>query len=213
MELNIPAIQGIGGSLIYLVDRYPGNGGNLAIYDVDFVPVEGARAASGGRGARRGRPPHAQRLRRAHGRVGAVLREALRLPRDPLLRHPGQEDGPHLARARRARAARSASRSTSPSDRKSADPGIPRRLPRARASSTSRSRRARHLRDGRGAARERSVRFLDTPDSYYERVDARVHEPRRGPRAAAGGTASSSTARASTRTGTRTSCCRSSPRR
>ncbi|HEY2630453.1 MAG TPA: 4-hydroxyphenylpyruvate dioxygenase, partial [Usitatibacter sp.] len=41
MELNIPAIQGIGGSLIYLIDRYPGNGGDLSIYDVDFVPVEG----------------------------------------------------------------------------------------------------------------------------------------------------------------------------
>ena len=38
MELNIPAIEGIGGSLIYLVDRY----GDRSIYDVDFVPVEGA---------------------------------------------------------------------------------------------------------------------------------------------------------------------------
>jgi 4-hydroxyphenylpyruvate dioxygenase len=42
MELNIPAIQGIGGSLIYLVDRYPGNNGDLSIYDVDFVPIAGA---------------------------------------------------------------------------------------------------------------------------------------------------------------------------
>jgi 4-hydroxyphenylpyruvate dioxygenase len=33
MELNIPAIEGIGGSLIYLVDRYGGS----TIYDVDFV--------------------------------------------------------------------------------------------------------------------------------------------------------------------------------
>ncbi|HEY0836862.1 MAG TPA: 4-hydroxyphenylpyruvate dioxygenase [Azospirillum sp.] len=32
MELNIPAIQGIGGSLIHLVDRY----GDRSIYDVDF---------------------------------------------------------------------------------------------------------------------------------------------------------------------------------
>jgi len=35
MELNIPAIEGIGGSLVYLVDRY----GEHTIYDVDFVPV------------------------------------------------------------------------------------------------------------------------------------------------------------------------------
>jgi 4-hydroxyphenylpyruvate dioxygenase len=37
MELNIPAIHGIGDSLIYLVDRY----GDRTIYDVDFVPVPG----------------------------------------------------------------------------------------------------------------------------------------------------------------------------
>ena len=30
MELNIPAIKGIGDSLIYLVDRYPGNHGRLS---------------------------------------------------------------------------------------------------------------------------------------------------------------------------------------
>ncbi|GAA0569145.1 4-hydroxyphenylpyruvate dioxygenase [Rhizomicrobium electricum] len=39
MELNIPAIEGIGGSLIYLVDRY----GEHSIYDVDFVPTDPAK--------------------------------------------------------------------------------------------------------------------------------------------------------------------------
>ncbi|MDX2143275.1 MAG: 4-hydroxyphenylpyruvate dioxygenase [Rhodospirillaceae bacterium] len=38
MELNIPAIEGIGGSVIYLVDRYR----DLTIYDVDFRPLPGA---------------------------------------------------------------------------------------------------------------------------------------------------------------------------
>jgi 4-hydroxyphenylpyruvate dioxygenase len=38
MELAIPAIEGIGGSLIYLVDRY----GERTIYDVDFVAVQDA---------------------------------------------------------------------------------------------------------------------------------------------------------------------------
>jgi 4-hydroxyphenylpyruvate dioxygenase len=37
MELNIPCIEGIGGSLIYLVDRY----GDHTIYDVDFTAVAG----------------------------------------------------------------------------------------------------------------------------------------------------------------------------
>jgi hypothetical protein len=37
MELNIPALQGIGGSLLYLIDRY----GTRTIYDVDFLPLPG----------------------------------------------------------------------------------------------------------------------------------------------------------------------------
>jgi 4-hydroxyphenylpyruvate dioxygenase len=42
MELNIPAIEGIGGSNLYLVDRY----GAHEIYDVDFTPIEGAAEAA-----------------------------------------------------------------------------------------------------------------------------------------------------------------------
>jgi 4-hydroxyphenylpyruvate dioxygenase len=54
MELNIPAIKGIGDSLVYLVDRWRGkegkNGveagaiGDISIYDVDFVAIPGAEA-------------------------------------------------------------------------------------------------------------------------------------------------------------------------
>ena len=44
MELNIPAIEGIGGSLIYLVDRY----GEWTIYDVDFTPLAANMAAPRG---------------------------------------------------------------------------------------------------------------------------------------------------------------------
>lgn len=46
MELNIPAIEGVGGSLLYLVDRYRGP----TIYDVDFVPIEGEAAEHSGVG-------------------------------------------------------------------------------------------------------------------------------------------------------------------
>src|SRR3954463_16308913 len=35
MELNIPAIHGVGASRIYFVDRYR----DFSIYDVDFVPI------------------------------------------------------------------------------------------------------------------------------------------------------------------------------
>ena len=49
MELNIPAIKGIGDSLIYLVDRWHGkNGhggiGDISIYDVDFEAIDPATA-------------------------------------------------------------------------------------------------------------------------------------------------------------------------
>jgi len=57
MELNIPAIKGIGDSLIYFVDRWhgkdgaaPGAIGNISIYDVDFVPITGAPTAPKGAG-------------------------------------------------------------------------------------------------------------------------------------------------------------------
>ncbi|MBA2962810.1 MULTISPECIES: 4-hydroxyphenylpyruvate dioxygenase [Ramlibacter] len=50
-ELNIPAIKGIGDSLIYLVDRWrgkngarPGDIGDIGFYDVDFEPLPGIDA-------------------------------------------------------------------------------------------------------------------------------------------------------------------------
>jgi 4-hydroxyphenylpyruvate dioxygenase len=53
MELNIPAIKGVGDSLIYFVDRWrgkqasqpgyrPGRIGDISIYDVDFEPIGSA---------------------------------------------------------------------------------------------------------------------------------------------------------------------------
>lgn len=60
MELNIPAIKGIGDSLIYFVDRWRGKDGakgitsgaigDISIYDVDFVAVPGALANPKGNG-------------------------------------------------------------------------------------------------------------------------------------------------------------------
>jgi 4-hydroxyphenylpyruvate dioxygenase len=42
MELRLPAIRGIGGSIIYLIDRYEGQAhGDLSIYDIDFVYEDG----------------------------------------------------------------------------------------------------------------------------------------------------------------------------
>ena len=60
MELNIPAIKGIGDSLIYFVDRWRGKDGakgitsgaigDISIYDVDFVAIPGALANPKGNG-------------------------------------------------------------------------------------------------------------------------------------------------------------------
>ena len=38
MELNLPAIRGIGGAIVYLIDRY---GDDLSIYDIDFEYLPG----------------------------------------------------------------------------------------------------------------------------------------------------------------------------
>lgn len=57
MELNIPAIKGVGDSLIYLVDRWRGKDGaqeggigNISIYDVDFEPIAAAEPYPQGHG-------------------------------------------------------------------------------------------------------------------------------------------------------------------
>jgi 4-hydroxyphenylpyruvate dioxygenase len=47
MELHIPAIRGIGHSLIYLIDRYSDD---LSIYDIDFIYDEGAERVPRGAG-------------------------------------------------------------------------------------------------------------------------------------------------------------------
>ncbi len=52
MELNIPAIQGIGQSVIYFIDRWrgkegrPGDVGDISIYDVDFRPLPAAATSA-----------------------------------------------------------------------------------------------------------------------------------------------------------------------
>jgi 4-hydroxyphenylpyruvate dioxygenase len=52
MELRLPAIRGIGGSIIYLIDRYEGHesGSDLTIYDIDFIMLPGAERHPKGAG-------------------------------------------------------------------------------------------------------------------------------------------------------------------
>jgi 4-hydroxyphenylpyruvate dioxygenase len=50
MELRLPAIRGIGGSIIYLLDRY---GDDLSIYDIDFAYLPGVDRQPKGTGLSR----------------------------------------------------------------------------------------------------------------------------------------------------------------
>ena len=69
--LDVPAIKGIGGSLLYFVDRYGAKG---SPYD-DRVRMAGrARSAARGRRLPLSRPPHPQCPSRPHGRVDRLLR-------------------------------------------------------------------------------------------------------------------------------------------
>lgn len=49
MELRLPAIKGIGGAVVYLVDRY-GQNGTPTIYDIDFVFLDGVDPNPAGAG-------------------------------------------------------------------------------------------------------------------------------------------------------------------
>src|ERR1700734_2141917 len=166
MELNIPSIEGIGGSLIYLVDRY----GERTIYDVDFIPVAAAPANLGVGLTRIDHLTH--NVRRANMNVWAGFYEKLFNFRE--IRYfsiEGQETG-LFSRAL-----------TSPCGKI--------RIP-INESQDDKSQIEEYLSEYKGegiqhialgtddiyrtvdALRNRGVEFQDTPDSYYEGIDARV---------------------------------------
>jgi 4-hydroxyphenylpyruvate dioxygenase len=171
MELNIPAIQGIGGSLIYLIDRYPGNNGELSIYDVDFVPVAG---------------------REKHPR-GAGLLEIDHLTHNV---YAGRMDVwaqfyEKLFGFREIRYFDIQGKKTGLTSRALTSPCGKIRIPINEPSDTkSQIQEYLDAYHGEGIQhialscldiyetvemlRARNVKFLDTPDTYYERVDARV---------------------------------------
>jgi 4-hydroxyphenylpyruvate dioxygenase len=171
MELNIPALEGIGGSLIYLVDRYPGNGGNLSIYDVDFVPIAGAAP----------HPPGAGLVEIDHlthnvyaGRMDVWAEFYTKLFGFREIRYfdiQGRKTG-LTSRALASPCGKIRIPINEPSDRKSQiqeylDAYHGEGIQHIALSTSDIYRTVEQL-------RERSVRFLDTPDAYYDRVDARV---------------------------------------
>ena len=149
MELNIPAIEGIGGSNLYLVDK----AGEHEIYDIDFRPVAGATPNDNSVGlhtldhlthnVNRGRMAHwAEFYERIfnfreiryfdiEGQSTGLFSKAMTAPDDkiriPLERKPG---------------------------RAQPDRGVPARL-QGRGHPAHRARHRQHLRDRRQAARQR----------------------------------------------------------
>ncbi|MGH7826385.1 MAG: 4-hydroxyphenylpyruvate dioxygenase [Candidatus Binatia bacterium] len=167
MELNIPAIRGIGGSLIYLVDRY----GDRSIYDVDFIP-------------RSNTPPQVH---------GTGLTHIDHLTHNV---HKGRMDGwvefyQRLFNFREIRYFNIRGRKTALKSRALVSPcgkiRIPINEPVDRQSQVQEYLEAyhgegiQHIALGSGdiygtveALRSRGVRFLDAPQGYYERIEDRL---------------------------------------
>ena len=167
MELNIPAIEGIGGSNLYLVDRY----GAQAIYDVDFRPIEGAPLEVPG--------------------VGLIAIDHLTHNV-----HRGQMDVwagfyERIFNFRQIRYFDIEGQQTGLFSRAMTSPDGKIRIP-LNESQDEHSQIEEFLRDYRGEGiqhialstadifrsvetmRERGVRFQETPDTYYEQLGARV---------------------------------------
>ena len=173
MELNIPAIRGIGDSLIYLVDRYPGNGGELSIYDVDFKPIAGVAQLPQGAGL----------LEIDHlthnvygGRMDVWARFYEKLFNFREIRYfdiQGRKTG-LTSRALTSPCGKIRIPINEPSDTKSQiqeylDAYHGEGIPHIALSSADIFETVERL-------RAREVKFLDTPDAYYDRVDARVKD-------------------------------------
>ncbi len=168
MELNIPALVGIGGSLVYLVDRYGANG---SIYEVDFKPLPGVDQHP----------------------VGAGLTLIDHLTHNVEI---GNMDTwaqyyERLFNFREIRYFDIAGKVTGLKSRAMTSPDGKIRIP-LNESSDEQSQIAEYLREHHGEGiqhialgtegiyetvetlRARGVSFLDTPDTYYEKIETRL---------------------------------------
>jgi 4-hydroxyphenylpyruvate dioxygenase len=103
MELRLPAIRGIGGSIIYLIDRYgSGAQGDLSIYDIDFICEPGVDRNPAGAGLREidhlthnvygGRMAHWAEFYERIGEYTGLTSKAMTAP-DGKIRIPLNEEG------------------------------------------------------------------------------------------------------------------------
>jgi 4-hydroxyphenylpyruvate dioxygenase len=169
MELNIPAIEGIGGSILYLVDRY----GAQEIYDVDFVAIPGAEAREASTSAGLTYIDHlTHNVQRGNMKTWAAFYERIFNFRE--IRYFDIEG-----------------KMTGLFSKAMTSPDGKIRIP-LNESQDDKSQIEEFLRDYRGEGiqhvalgtndiydtvdrmRARGVRFQDSPDTYYEAIDTRV---------------------------------------
>ena len=167
MELNLPAVYGIGNSVLYFIDRY----GDKTIYDVDFIPIEGA-------------DQHPQ---------GVGLKTLDHLTHNVEKGNMDVWSGfyERIANFREIRYFDIEGKQTGLVSRALTSPCGKLRIP-INESADDKSQIAEFIRDYRGegiqhlalatddiyatvtALRERGVIFMDTPETYYEKIEARV---------------------------------------
>jgi 4-hydroxyphenylpyruvate dioxygenase len=167
MELRLPAVYGIGNSVIYFVDRY----GERSIFDVDFRPIEGAEQQP----------------------AGAGLFEIDHLTHNVQRGNMDQWAGfyERVGNFREIRYFDIEGKLTGLVSRAMTSPCGKIRIP-INESSDDKSQIEEFLREYRGEGiqhialstqdiyrtvtelRRRGVQFMDTPDTYYEKIDGRV---------------------------------------
>ena len=167
MELNLPAVYGIGNSVLYFIDRY----GDKTIYDVDFVPIKGAEQSPQGVGLKT--LDHlTHNVEKGNMDVWAGFYE-------------------RIANFREIRYFDIEGKQTGLTSRALTSPCGKLRIP-INESADDKSQIAEFIRDYRGegiqhlalgtddiyatveALRARGVVFMDTPETYYEKIDGRV---------------------------------------
>jgi len=167
MELNLPAVYGIGNSVLYFIDRY----GPHTIYDVDFVPIKGADQHPAGVGLR-ALDHLTHNVEKGNMDVWAGFYE-------------------RIANFREIRYFDIEGKQTGLFSRALTSPCGKLRIP-INESADDKSQIAEFIRDYRGegiqhlalstediyatveALRARGVVFMDTPETYYEKIDSRV---------------------------------------
>ena len=154
-----------------------------SIYDIDFKPIAGADQHPEGVGLVEIDHLTHNVYRGRMDQWAQFYETALQLPRNPLLRHRGQADGPEVAGDDQP-----VRQDPHPDQRilgrQVADRRVPRRVSAARASSTSRSSTADIYETVEALRASRRRVPATPPDTYYELVDRAPARPRRGRRAA-----------------------------